>query len=56
MIIPPAHYLFCIGKALLDFTGVEIAQTVSDACTFLLAFPLTIPALRRMGKDEGKKE
>ena len=47
----PALY---IGRALFDFTGVEIAQTVSDACAFLLAFPLTLPALRRMGKEEGK--
>lgn len=44
----PALY---IGRVLFGFTGVEIAQAVSDACAFILAFPLTIPVLRRMGTD-----
>ena len=33
-----------IGKALLGFLGIEIAQAVSDACSFLLAIPLSIHA------------
>ncbi|MBR1576579.1 MAG: MATE family efflux transporter [Bacteroidales bacterium] len=42
----PALFL---GRALWGFFGIEIAQTVSDACAFLLSLPLTIPALHRMG-------
>ncbi len=42
----PALFL---GRWLLGFTGVEIAQTVSDTCAFLLSLPLTIPTLRKMG-------
>lgn len=38
-----------IGRALWGFFGIEIAQAVSDAWAFLLAIPLTIPVLRRMG-------
>ena len=37
-----------VGRALLGFTGVEIAQTVSDGCAFVLALPLTVSALRGM--------
>lgn len=40
-----------VGRALLGFTGVEIAQTVSDGCAFLLSLPLTVSALRGMGKE-----
>ena len=36
------------GRALLGFTGVEIAQTVSDCCAFVLSIPLTLSALRKM--------
>ena len=43
----PALFL---GRLLLGFTGVETAQTISDACAFLLAIPLTVTALRRMGR------
>ena len=39
-----------IGKALLGFLGIEIAQTASDVCSFLLAIPLTVSALRQMGR------
>ena len=39
-----------IGRALLGFFGIEIAQAVSDAWAFLLAIPLTLPVLRRMGR------
>ena len=40
------------GRALLGFPGVEIAQTVSDCCAFVLAVPLTLTALRGMGRGE----
>ena len=40
-----------IGRALLGFFGIEIAQTVSDACAFLLSIPLTLTALRAMGTE-----
>ena len=43
----PALFL---GRLLLGFTGVETAQTISDACAFLLSIPLTVTALRRMGR------
>jgi len=39
-----------IGNWLLGFLGVEIAQAVSDAASFLLAIPLGINTLRGMGK------
>ena len=38
-----------IGRALLGFFGIEIAQTISDVCAFLLSIPLTLTALRAMG-------
>ena len=41
-----------IGRALLGFFGIEIAQAVSDACAFLLSIPLTFPTLQRMGKKD----
>ena len=40
-----------IGRALLGFLGIEIAQTVSDLCAFLLSIPLTLTALRAMGTE-----
>lgn len=43
----PALY---IGRALIGLTGIELAQTFSDCCAFLLAIPLTVPTLRRLGK------
>ena len=42
------------GQALLGFPGVEIAQTVSDCCAFVLAVPLTLSALRGMDRTGGK--
>ena len=39
-----------IGRALLGFLGVEIAQAVSDLLAFLLAIPLTLSALRTMDR------
>ena len=39
-----------IGEALLEFLGLEIAQAIADVCTFILAIPMTIPVLRRMGR------
>ena len=39
-----------ICRALWGFHGIEIAQAVSDTCAFLLAIPLTLPVLRRMGR------
>ena len=44
----PALFL---GHWALGFLGIETAQTVSDACAFLLSLPLTIPTLRRMGAE-----
>ena len=38
------------GHALWDFTGVEIAQAVADAGSFLFAVPMVIIALRQMGR------
>ena len=39
-----------VGSALWGFLGIEIAQAVSDTLAFLLAIPLTVPALRKMGR------
>lgn len=39
-----------VGRALLGFRGIEIAQAVSDTCAFILSIPLTLTALRTMGK------
>lgn len=39
-----------IGEALWGCMGLEISQTISDVCSFTLTIPLTIPALRQMGK------
>ena len=39
-----------IGNWLLGFLGVEIAQAVADTASFLLAIPLGINTLNRMGK------
>ena len=45
----PALY---IGRALLDWTGVEISQAVADAMAFVVAVPLTIPLLRKLSKGQ----
>ncbi len=37
-----------IGRLLLGFHGLVLAQPVSDLCAFLLAIPLTASALRKM--------
>ena len=39
-----------IGNWLLGFLGVEIAQAVADTASFLLAIPLGLTTLNRMGK------
>ena len=44
----PALFL---GNWLLGFLGVEIAQAVADTASFLLAIPLGINTLNRMGKE-----
>ncbi len=43
----PTLYL---GRALMGLTGIELAQTFSDCCAFLLAIPLTLPTLRKLGE------
>lgn len=43
----PALY---IGRMAFGLTGIELSQTVSDLCAFLLALPLTLPVLRKLGK------
>ena len=44
----PALY---IGQAVIGFTGVELAQSISDVVSFLISVPLCLTALRSMGKD-----
>ena len=39
------------GNLLLGFLGVEIAQAVADVASFLLAIPLGLRALNRMGRS-----
>lgn len=39
-----------IGRAFFGFTAVELSQTISDCFAFILAIPLTLSALRRMGR------
>jgi hypothetical protein len=43
----PALFL---GNWLFGFFGVEIAQAVADTASFMLAIPLGIGTLNRMGK------
>ncbi|MBQ6286505.1 MAG: MATE family efflux transporter [Bacteroidales bacterium] len=45
-----------LGKLFLGFLGIEIAQTVSDCCSFLLAIPLTVHALKGMGVTNEKNK
>lgn len=47
----PALY---IGQAVLGFTGVELAQSISDVVSFLISVPLCLTALRSMGKDPSR--
>ncbi|MBQ9174710.1 MAG: MATE family efflux transporter [Bacteroidales bacterium] len=47
----PALY---IGQAVLGFTGVELAQSISDVVSFLISVPLCLTALRSMGKDSSR--
>ncbi len=46
----PALFL---GNLLLGFLGVEIAQAVADAASFLLALPLGLHALNTMSRNNG---
>jgi Na+-driven multidrug efflux pump len=48
----PALY---IGRAVLGFLGVEIAQSVSDVISFVIAVPLCLSALSSMGKKKEPK-
>ena len=41
---------------LFEFTGVMLAQPLSDACSFLLAIPLSTGFLRKMGRLEQEKK
>ena len=36
---------------LLGLQGVEMCQAVSDFCSFILAFPLTVPVLKKLRQD-----
>ena len=47
----PALY---IGQAVIGFTGVELAQSISDVVSFLISVPLCLTALRSMGKDSSR--
>ncbi len=44
--------LIIILPYLYGLTGVEMCQAVSDFCSFLLAFPLTIPVLKKLRKNK----
>ena len=37
---------------MLGLLGVEMCQAVSDFCSFILAFPLTVPVLKRLREDK----
>ena len=40
-----------IFTGLFDLTGLQMAQPIADALTFLIAIPMAVKFLRRMGKD-----
>lgn len=44
--------LIIILPYLLGLQGVEMCQAVSDFCSFILAFPLTVPVLKRFRTDK----
>lgn len=43
--------LIIILPKLLGLQGVEMCQAVSDFCSFILAFPLTVPVLKKLRQD-----
>ena len=43
--------LILILPVYLGLQGVEMAQAVSDLCSFLLAIPLTVPVLNEMKRQ-----
>ena len=43
--------LIIILPKLLGLQGVEMCQAVSDFCSFILAFPLTVPVLKKLKQD-----
>ena len=43
--------LIIILPYFLQLTGVEMCQAISDFCSFILGFPLTIPVLKRLRTD-----
>lgn len=44
--------LIFILPHMLGLLGVEMCQAVSDFCSFILAFPLTVPILKRLREDK----
>lgn len=44
--------LIIILPYFLGLKGVEMCQAVSDFCSFILAFPLTVPVLKRFRTDK----
>lgn len=44
--------LIFILPHMLGLFGVEMCQAVSDFCSFILAFPLTVPVLKRLREDK----
>ncbi len=47
--------LILILPRLLGLTGVEMTQAAADLCAMLLAVPLALSELRRMGDGEGRE-
>lgn len=44
--------LIFILPHMLGLLGVEMCQAASDFCSFILAFPLTVPVLKRLREDK----
>lgn len=44
--------LIFILPHMLGLLGVEMCQAVSDFCSFILAFPLTVPVLKKLREDK----
>jgi len=44
--------LLFIGHALFGLSGIIVAQTIADVFSFILCVPLTVSALRGMGRDK----
>ncbi len=40
-----------VFTALFDLTGLQMAQPVADALTFVIAIPMAVSFLRKMGKE-----